>query len=316
VSREKSENLLAGVVIKPKASVVPQSARGGKEDYLFRNAPTAEPDAMARELRSVFEGQMSVAQMRQRAMQENSGPAITRDSAFNNRVLEHKRRHTTPDGDLVVWCAATMTDEPGLRVRRLSAPVDPTEKIVELKAERDEFLIRAVFRRLTLQEHKNIEPFVTDTVGNEHRLGVGDYRMLLFCRCFKEWNVPVQLNKENGLLTAESVETVKSLNPRLIEEIGDELITLNELQQCECDVLKSQSKSLFDKNSDGVKNACDGIREYCELTSLVKEIGVDLERLSWRDANALRIVLGARIDSEKEHIRDMDKKNKQPARRK
>jgi hypothetical protein len=101
------------------------------------------------------------------------------------------------------------------------------------------------------------------------------------------------------------------VHPRLVEEIGDELTRLNELQEAEHDVLEKQSEQLFSKDNKGVANAVDGIRDYCELSAF-KEMAVEPSKLPWRETQALRVVLSKKNEKEREQMDELDRKNKKP----
>jgi D-aminopeptidase len=144
-------------------------------------------------------------------------------------------------------------------------------------------------------------------------MNAGEYRLLLFRRCFRGWNIPVVLASVDGVLTDEAVELLRhAVHPRLVEEIGDVLVSLNELDRTEQEVLTRQADALFAKNSKGVSHAADGVRDYCELTSLTKELGVRADSLPWREAQALRLMLGRRAESERQQMQEMERQAKQP----
>jgi hypothetical protein len=216
---------------------------------------------------------------------------------FNDRLNEYRQRHFTLDGDVVVYCKV-LNDWPRLVVTPLTVSLILSQEIPKLECGKKEELVKTVFRPLTLGVHRRLEPFIYEdrktTQGTETFIDQEEYARLAFITCFKEWNIPVELEQVNGRLSDAACELLrKQVHPGLFTTIASEFLRLNEMSEEERAILDRQSAILFAKNSQGVTNPTEGIKLYCEASVFAKEFmlsGKDLDALPYRVATMVRFV--------------------------
>jgi hypothetical protein len=318
MSREKSESLLGvaepakPVVVSPESRTIPPS----KGDYLFRNE-VKEEDQISRELRMTFEARMNAMQSQGQTERRNDNLSFEEqaDSDFLNRMNERHRKHSTPDGDIVVWCRVKKCEnEPGLSVHALVVPADPKEKVPVFE-ENGDFMVRVVFRHPTVIERKRIDPFMSyesDDKEKTRRFDHEQHCLQLFRLCFKEWNIPIVLPILDGKLTSEAMKTLSNtVHPCLLDEIGDALFELIEPTEVEVKQLQKQCDRMFAKDSEGVKFACEGIKAYCDAAG-GKDLNVtqNAERVTWRNHLLISLVVQKKNEIERKEMKEMDRKSK------
>jgi hypothetical protein len=321
MGREKSESLIASaptrpVVVSPESRTIPAS----KEDYLFKNEKKQE-DQISRELRMNFEARMQIAQQQRPELRRNENLSFEeqQDSDFLNRITERHRRHSTPDGEIVIWCRVkSCMNEPGVSARSLVVPADLKEKIPSFESNND-FIVQAVFRHPTAVERKRIDPFLSyeaDDAEKSKRFDHEQHCLQLFRLCFVSWNLPFTLERSGGRLTDEAMEVLRhGVHPCLLDEIGDSLFELIEPTDIEIKQLQRQCDRMFAKDSKGIKFACEGIRAYCDASS-TKDLGVVSrgEEVSWRTHLLINLVLQKKNEIERKEMEEMDRKSKAPSR--
>ena len=306
--------------IPPIRSTIPQESmqeqrKKAKEDYIFKN-----------ELKEKFQQQVQIAQQ---SVEQRENQGILRqihqmkefvsidENIIMKRTNERRKRHYTLDGNVKVYCYVK-NNWPKMVVKALT--IDLNEKIpippLGPFSGEDEFLVEVIFNPITIGVKRKIEPFIYDPVdkySSKITINSEEYKKLVFAFCFQSWNIPVQLNKVNGILDEDSRNILsKHFHPILFDVIAREFISLNEVSDNEIQVLDKQCERLFAKKSQGIPNPLEGIRLYCEASSFAKEFslsGKSLEDLPIRIGTLIRHVSqkGNEI-----HMREFDTNRKKP----
>jgi len=231
------------------------------------------------------------------------------------RVNERKKRHYSLNGDVVVYCYVK-NNWPQVIVRPLTISLDESLPILPIDGYEDEneIVVKAIFKPITVGVKNRIDHFIYEpNSDNDMRLlmNYDEYKKLSFSCCFKSWNLPIDLEFEDGRLTQKSIDMIEhSIHPRLFDIIAGEFVRLNDISDDETKVLDQQCERLFSKNSKGVSNPAEGIRLYCEASAMAKEFylsGGDLENLPYRVSTMIRFVANKGNEI---HIRQMDSGSK------
>lgn len=291
-----------------------------QNDYLFKNdlgreAPDSElNNAMRDRSRWSFENDEAFKELR---LRDRFNTTLT--TVLNERAALHRRRHFSLDGRVIVYCRVR-NKWPRLDVVPLTVPLQVERKVpkLEVNEQRNEKLLRVVFRPLTVGLRRAFHPYVYETriMNNVPQAFQNNDELarLCFIHCFESWNLPVELETQNRRLTDEACDVLrKQLHPRLVDVVAREFLRLNELSEQEQKLLKSQCGSLFDEKSNGVDNPTEGVRLYCEAATFAKEFGLSgkaLDELPYRVAALVRYVVSQENEIRQRELKEREQKQR------
>lgn len=287
-----------------------------RDDYIFRG-----------ELKKVFNQQSEMHRSSQESGQ-NSGIIRDLEIIRSNvsqkeiiivkRVNQRRKRHYLLNGDICVYCYVKNL-WPKLIIKPLTIRLDSEKEIplIDGYDDENEFVIKAIFKPITLSIRRRIDPFIFDQVSTSDSgnmsMNLDEYKKLSFRCCFKKWNLPitVDIDEKDGLVNEKSWKEIEeTIHPKLFDSIMGEFISLNDITEEEEELLDQQSERLFSKDSTGVSNPSEGIRLYCEASVFAKEFSISgkgLDNLSYKAASMMRYIAnkGGEI-----HARQIDSPSK------
>ena len=246
---------------------------------------------------------------------------------YLERANERMKRHYTLEGDVLVHYKIK-NDWPKLQFCSMLVPLDLKEKVPDISEKvfgDDEISLEVVFRPLTVKLRRKFEPYIFDIKNVENdvkemRFDYVEYYRLVFMSCFKSWNIPVELEKnDEGFLTERGRESFSLLHPKLIECLASDFVELNEIRDEEIEVLEKQCDVLFKKDSEGVQNAVEGIKLYCEASVFSKEFALsksELDNVPYRAAELIRRVANKNGEEIKRQFNEDQKKYEKNAPKK
>jgi len=235
-----------------------------------------------------------------------------------SKANQKRKRHYLLNGDVCVYCYIKNL-WPKLIIRPLTVRLE-NEKIPKIdRCDKDnEMILKVKFKPITIGIRKRIDPFIFDIMPDSNSsmsINIDEYKKLAFICCFKEWNIPINVEIEDERVTEECWEILKdTIHPKLFDTIMSEFIYLNDMSEEENEILLQQSERLFAKESSGVNNPSEGVRLYCEASTFYKEFGLfgkSLDNLPYRVASMMKLVANRGNEI---HIRQMEATSKKSSK--
>ena len=170
--------------------------------------------------------------------------------------------------------------------------------------------IQVLFKTMTYGDYAELEKksgiikdkVVDDIIETSDFL---EFRKLILGRMLLKWNLGLELKFKDDELTKSCYQRVLSLPAKLISSLVEKYEESFDTSKDEITELDKQSAVLFGKHSHGVKDACEGISQYCVLTSFWEKFGLnrfDLQKMPYKEFIDLRIILKNEADA---HNRQM-----------
>jgi hypothetical protein len=303
-SNRRSESLFGDGELKPKRSSAPN--RKSKKEYQDERKKIqshCRNDYMFKgELQKAFQSEVESRAAGSdssivRELETIREAVHIKERNIVARANRRRKRHYLLNGDIVVYCYIK-NNWPKLVVKPLTIELDEeTIPSIDGYNKENELVLKATFKPITIGIRRLIDPFIFDQLDSEDNVqstNYDEYKRLAFVTCFKSWNIPIEVEFEEGRVSDDCWSSFsKIIHPKLFDVLMAEFISLNDIQEKEIEVLEQQCERLFAKKSSGVNNPIEGIRLYCEASTFAKEFslsGVDLNNLSYRIANMMRYV--------------------------
>lgn len=242
------------------------------------------------------------------------------------RVNTRKKRHYDYYGNIVIYTKVKkinlpFSDFPLHNISSLLVSTDLKEKVPEIKKEENAFIIKSIFKPLSIKQKTLIDPFIIEYSTNQDYLRAegtpmtidsDSYSKAVIETCLLDWNLDIEIQRDNiGRLSEKTKNEIYSLYPSIIDSISRDFVNLNDVSEQELAALERQASVLFSENSKGVTNALEGVSLYCEASLFAKEFSLspdNFDKLPSRIGKLIRFM--ANKSNEAEMARMERNKNK------
>jgi hypothetical protein len=170
-----------------------------------------------------------------------------------------------------------------------------------LPAESSKEEVEAIFKAMSFGDNLVIEKACTYRIDNQQtrerrdEVDINEMRRLIVKRNLLSWSLPIQIDRENGWMTAKCYQQVGKVPAPLLEALLDKYEERIQVSREDEELIHRQSAVLFSKNSRGVADACEAISLFCTLGNYWEKFGLDrftILNLPYREYLMLKLMIG------------------------